>query len=90
MIMGTITKFVGWRFGYGLSVALAVLVLVFSRRLKESERKSGTIDWFGALLSLLGLGCIMLGATAAGTYGWWEARREFALVASRSRLSGCL
>lgn len=83
MIMGTITKFVGWRFGYGLSVALALLVLVFSRRLKESERKSGTIDWFGALLSLLGLGCIMLGATAAGTYGWWEARREFVFAGVR-------
>jgi len=80
MIMGTITKFLGWRFGYGLSVALAVLVLVLSGRLKESERKAGAIDWFGAFLSLLGLGCIMLGATAAGTYGWWEARREFVVA----------
>ena len=80
MIMGTITTFIGWRFGYGLSVALAVLVLVLSGRLPESDRKSGSIDGFGAFLALLGLGSIMLGATAAGTYGWWEARREFALV----------
>ena len=27
MIMGTITKFIGWRFGYGLSAVVAVVVL---------------------------------------------------------------
>ena len=79
MIMGTITKFIGWRFGYGLSAVVAVVVLVLSLRLSESPRRSGTIDWFGTFLSLCGLGCIMLGATAAGRYGWWEARRPFPL-----------
>jgi MFS family permease len=79
MIMGTITRFLGWRFGYGLSVVLAALVLLLSGRLRESERRPGTVDWFGGLLALTGLGSIMLGATSAGTYGWWEARREFVL-----------
>jgi MFS family permease len=79
MIMGTITKFLGWRFGYGLSAVVAGLVLLLSFRLAESDRRSGSIDWFGAFLSLIGLGCIMLGATAAGRYGWWEARRPFIL-----------
>jgi MFS family permease len=79
MIMGTITKFLGWRFGYGLSAIVAVVVLVLSLRLTESDRRPGTIDGFGTLLSLIGLGCIMLGATAAGRYGWWEARRPFVL-----------
>jgi len=80
MIMGSITTLLGWRFGYGLSVVLAALVLVLSGRLRESARKPGSIDGVGAFLALLGLGGIMLGATAAGTYGWWEARREFALA----------
>ena len=79
MIMGTITKFLGWRFGYGVSAVVALAVLGLSFRLKESERRKGTIDWFGTLLSLLGLGAVMLGATAAGRYGWWEARRPFVL-----------
>jgi MFS family permease len=79
LIMGAITKFLGWRFGYGLSAVVAVVVLLLSLRLPESDRRSGTIDWIGTLLSLLGLGCIMLGATAAGRYGWWEARRPLVL-----------
>jgi MFS family permease len=79
LIMGTITKFLGWRYGYGLSALVAVVVLVLSLRLTESERRPGTIDWVGTLLSLIGLGCIMLGATAAGRYGWWDARRPFVL-----------
>ena len=83
MIMGTITTLLGWRFGYGLSVLLAALVLLLSGRLKESDRKSGSVDWFGVLLALLGLGSIMLGATAAGTYGWWGARRELVLAGMR-------
>ncbi|KPK65084.1 MAG: hypothetical protein AMS21_05755 [Gemmatimonas sp. SG8_38_2] len=80
MIMGTITKFLGWRFGYGMSAVVAVVVLLLSRKLAESERRRGTIDWFGAVLSLIGLGCIMLGATMAGRYGWWDARRPFSLA----------
>jgi MFS family permease len=80
MIMGTITKFLGWRFGYGLSAVVAVVVLLLSRKLTESDRRSGTIDWRGTVLSLIGLGCVMLGATAAGRYGWWDARRPFALA----------
>ena len=80
LIMGTITKFLGWRYGYGLSAIVAVVVLVLSFRLIESDRRPGTIDWFGTFLSLIGLGCIMLGATAAGRYGWWEARRPFVLL----------
>jgi MFS family permease len=79
IVMGTITKFLGWRFGYGLSAIVAIVVLVLSFRLKESDRRSGRIDWFGTFLSLVGLGCIMLGATAAGRYGWWDARRPFVL-----------
>jgi len=79
VIMGTITKFLGWRYGYGLSAIVAVVVLVLSLRLTESDRRSGTIDWFGTFLSLIGLGCIMLGATAAGRCGWWEARRPLVL-----------
>jgi MFS family permease len=79
MIMGTITKFLGWRFGYGLSAVISVFVLLLSLRLTESRRRTGTIDWVGTFLTLIGLGCIMLGATAAGRYGWWEARRPFQL-----------
>jgi len=79
LIMGTITKFLGWRYGYGLSAIVAVVVLLLSIRLTESHRRSGMIDRFGIFLSLIGLGCIMLGATAAGRYGWWEARRPFIL-----------
>ena len=47
---------------------VAVVVLVLSLRLSESPRRSGTIDWFGTFLSLCGLGCIMLGATASITH----------------------
>jgi MFS family permease len=83
MIMGAITTLLGWRFGYGLSVLLAALVLLLSGRLTESDRKSGAVDWFGVILALLGLGSIMLGATAAGTYGWWLARRELVIAGTR-------
>jgi MFS family permease len=79
MVMGTITKFLGWRFGYGLSAVVAVVVLVLSARLSESPRREGSIDRLGTFLSLCGLGCIMLGATAAGRYGWWDARRPFVI-----------
>jgi MFS family permease len=79
LIMGTITKFLGWRFGYGISAVMATVALVLSFRLTESDCRPGNIDWLGTIFSLIGLSFIMLGATAAGRYGWWEARRPFVL-----------
>lgn len=79
LLMGFITTQFGWRWGLGLSAALATVVLGLSGLLRETDRREGSVDWFGAVLALAGLGAIGLGCTAAGRYGWWDARRPFVL-----------
>lgn len=76
---GFLTSFLSWRWGFGLQVAIVVIIFFFVRYIIESDRKAISLDWRGTILSTTGLMLIVLGFLLAGRYGFWFARRPFTI-----------
>ncbi len=76
--MGLMANMISWRWAFASESMLILMLVYFARMVNESElNKAAKFDWPGALLTFLGLGLIVLGATLAGEFGWWSARRPF-------------
>jgi MFS family permease len=76
--MGFIANTISWRWAFASESILILTLVYFASMVTESElNKSAKFDWLGALLAFIGLGLIVLGATLAGEFGWWSARRPF-------------
>ena len=62
LLGGFLTTLLSWRVGFGLEVLIIAVVLSGGGLIDDvpytGER---TVDWVGALLSVLGMGCIVLG-----------------------------
>lgn len=81
LLMGISAEALSWRLPYGLLVALiATTFLLAARSMKETDRVEGTmVDWGGTALTFLAVASVVLGSMLGGRYGWWLARRPFAL-----------
>jgi len=76
--MGAMAKLISWRFAFGSELLLILLLLFFASMVTEAERRQKVpFDGIGAFLTFTGLGLLVLGATLAGEFGWWSARRAF-------------
>jgi MFS family permease len=76
--MGFLAGALSWRWGFGSESLLIFLVLYFASMVKESHKvRKVEFDFIGAFLTFAGLGLVILGATLAGEFGWWQARRPF-------------
>lgn len=76
--MGALADFVSWRWAFGSEPVLIALLLVFASRVTEAEREQkARFDGPGAILTIAGFALLVLGATLAGEFGWWIARRPF-------------
>ncbi len=76
--MGLMANMISWRWAFASESMLILMLVYFASMVNESElNKAVKFDWPGALLTFLGLGLIVLGATLAGEFGWWSARRPF-------------
>jgi MFS family permease len=82
IIGGLIASRVGWRWSFTPSLITFLLVLVLGRSLPRTRMKLSKepIDWVGGLLSLIGLGSILVGLSLGGEYGWWVRKRPFIIV----------
>jgi MFS family permease len=70
----------GWRWSFLPSLCVLILVLRFRRSLPNlTIPMPQPIDWFGGLLSFLGLSSIFVGIGMAGEFGWWVPKREFSI-----------
>jgi len=61
---GWLVEHVTWRAAFFLNVPVAVMVLVLSLRFMNESRdpsRTSQIDWAGAVLAVLGLGCTVFG-----------------------------
>lgn len=79
---GLIASRIGWRWAFAPSLLVFLLVLLRVRFLPKAplKRCSEPLDWIGGLLSLLGLGSILLGLSLSGEFGWWVPKRLFAIA----------
>jgi MFS family permease len=76
--MGLLAGTLGWRWAFASESLIIILLLVYAGMVKEQPRsKTVRFDLVGALMTFAGLGLIVLGATLAGEFGWWQARRPF-------------
>jgi MFS family permease len=76
---GVLTTYFTWRLGFAGEVLIALAIFPFARYVKEkvTAAEGTTLDWTGAVLSIVGLFPLVLGLILAGRYGWWNALRPF-------------
>ncbi len=76
---GVLTTYASWRWGFAGEVLIAIAILPFAKYIveKKTAAEGTTLDWGGAVFSVVGLFSLVLGFILAGRYGWWEARRPF-------------
>jgi MFS family permease len=81
LLGGIITTAWTWRVSYALEVLVVLLILYLGRRLPKDDlpAERPAFDLLGAVLSALGLVCIVLGILQAGTYGWIKCRKDFSI-----------
>ena len=76
--MGALANLISWRWAFASEPVLIALLLFFASMVTEAKRtQKAPFDSLGALLTFIGFALLVLGATLAGEFGWWTARRPF-------------
>ena len=78
LLGGYLTTSQSWRWAFGINIPIGAIVLIgLLIFVKESrgENESGA-DYFGALLSVLGIGSIVFGLIEGRNYGWWSSLNQ--------------
>ncbi len=81
LIGGYLTTNYSWRWAFRINVFVVLLVLLGTFLIKESrdqEEQSG-LDWWGVILSSVGLLSFVYGIIEASTYGWWFEKAPLVL-----------
>ena len=81
LLMGFSAEALSWRLPFGLLVALiAVTLLLAARSMGETDKiEEARVDWGGTALTFFAVASVILGSMLGGRYGWFLARRPFAL-----------
>jgi EmrB/QacA subfamily drug resistance transporter len=75
VIGGFLIEHVSWRLAFLINVPLALLVIILTfRYVPESrdQRATGSLDWTGAALASIGLGCLVYGLIESSNKGWGD------------------
>ncbi len=71
IIGGAVTTFASWRWVFAGEMVIVVVILVLSRRMKDSPRAVGRrIDGLGVVLSVIGLAAVVFGVLKTSEWGW--------------------
>jgi EmrB/QacA subfamily drug resistance transporter len=73
---GFLIEHVSWRAAFLINVPLALLVMFLTLKYvpeSRDQRASGSLDWFGAALASIGLGCLIYGLIESSNKGWGDA-----------------
>jgi MFS family permease len=77
LVAGLVSALAGWRAPFWLMVALAIVTLVASVRLKPTPGQPGLrIDWLGAALSAAAIASLAVGINNIGAWGLLRATAE--------------
>ena len=75
LLGGAATTYASWRLVFFAEVAIALTLLVMSRRIADAPAESRPrLDLVGTLLSVAGLGMIVYGVLRSSEWGWISAR----------------
>lgn len=71
IIGGLLTDVISWRAGMFLNVPIGIaLLLMVPRYLRETEMKPGSLDFMGAIASIIGMTALAFGFVEAASVGW--------------------
>lgn len=74
IVAGWFAQTIGWRYSFALMVALGVINLLLSFRLKKvPAQRDLAIDWTGALLAAAAIILLSFGFSGLATWGVWDA-----------------
>ena len=80
LLGGWLTTEFSWNWAFGINIPLGVLITIgvflFVTESKDSDR-ARSIDWGGAVLSVLASGSLVFGLIEGRNFGWWEINRAF-------------
>jgi EmrB/QacA subfamily drug resistance transporter len=71
-LSGYLVDSLGWRSIFWVTIPLAILIVLFALKKLENlpESKAGKLDILSVILSTLGFGGVLFGASSAGDFGW--------------------
>ena len=70
LIGGAVTTYASWRYVFIGEVVIVVAILAVLRKVRDVAPEPGRIDYFGSLLSVIGLGLFVFGVLRSGEWGW--------------------
>jgi EmrB/QacA subfamily drug resistance transporter len=71
LVGGLLVQVAGWRSVFVINIPIAIAVFLVARRLlipENPDRTGPGVDWFGAALLAVGLGCLAAGISGTETY----------------------
>ncbi|GAA2048279.1 DHA2 family efflux MFS transporter permease subunit [Leifsonia soli] len=74
LLGGWLTTAFSWRWAFGINIPLGILIVVgVLATVPESRdtRAARSVDWVGALLSVVTSASLVFGLIEGRTYGWW-------------------
>ncbi|WP_374009447.1 DHA2 family efflux MFS transporter permease subunit [Leifsonia sp. LS-T14] len=74
LLGGWLTTTYSWRWAFGINIPLGILIVIgVLATVSESRdtRASGSVDWVGALLSVVTSATLVFGLIEGRTYGWF-------------------
>ncbi len=76
LLGGYLTSHFSWRWGFRINVFVAAVVILGSLFLlaESKDDRKPTLDWWGVLLSSLGLLALTFGIVESSSLGWWQAK----------------
>jgi EmrB/QacA subfamily drug resistance transporter len=83
VIGGYLIEHFSWRYAFFINVPFALLILFLTfRYVPESRNTRGAerLDWLGAVLVSVGLGCLVYGLIESSSLGWSDVRVMSALA----------
>ncbi|MCF3179766.1 MFS transporter [Streptomyces polychromogenes] len=77
LIGGLATTYFSWRWVFACEVVLVAVILLLSRHVADAPAEARpSIDFVGALFSVLGLGLFVFGVLKSGVWGWFVPKAD--------------
>ena len=70
LIGGAMTTYLSWRYVFFGEVVIAFVILATLRKLRDTPAVPSRIDYFGSVLSVVGLGMLVYGVLRSSEWGW--------------------